>query len=296
VTPGAQGLKPVLDVAIPVVLFLVMTIVGLDLTRADFERVRARPRVLVAGLAGPLLLLPPAALLVVALVPMPVEIREGLLLLAVCPVGGISNTYNYLARASTALSVTLTAASCLLAVATMPVLTRLFEAALGRPLGFHAPVGPLAVQILGMLVLPVAAGMALRSRAPEFAARHEGAFRRAAFGGLAVLLGFILWKEWSRFVANLAATAGAALLFVLLAMGAGLLVALAAGADRRERFTLSVEFATRNNAIAAAVAITLLGDTRFAVFATTYFFTESAPILAAVWAFRRTNAGARRSS
>lgn len=288
-------MKGVLDVAVPVVTFLVMTIVGLDLTRADFERVRARPRVLLAGLAGPLLLLPPAAFLVVALVPMPVEIREGLLLLAVCPVGGISNTYNYLARASTALSVTLTAASCLLAVATMPLLTRLFEVALGRPLGFRAPVGPLAVQILGMLVLPVAFGMALRSRAPEFAARHEAAFRRAAFGGLAALLGFILWREWSRFIANLAATTGAALLFVLLAMGAGFLVAVAAGADRRERFTLSVEFATRNNAIAAAVAITLLGDTRFAVFATTYFFTESVPILGAVWAFRRSNAEARRN-
>jgi len=70
-------------------------------------------------------------------------------------------------------------------------------------------------------------------------------------------------------------------------MGAGFLVALGAGADRRERFTLSVVFATRNTAIAAAVAITLLGDTRFAVFATTYFFTEAVPLLAAVAAFRR---------
>jgi BASS family bile acid:Na+ symporter len=153
--------KSVLDVGIPVVAFLIMTIVGLDLTRADFERVRRRPRVLVAGLLGPLLLLPPialavVALAVVALVPMPEEIRAGLLLLAVCPVGGISNTYNYLARASTALSMTLTAGSCLLAVVTMPLLAHLFEAALGRPFGYRAPAGPLAVQVLGMLVLPVA--------------------------------------------------------------------------------------------------------------------------------------------
>src|SRR5512135_1417907 len=219
-----------------------MTIVGLDLARADFERVRRRPRVLVAGLLGPLLLLPPVAIAVVALVPMPDEIRAGLLLLAVCPVGGISNTYNYLARASTALSVTLTAGSCLLAVGTMPLLARLFEAALGRPFGYRAPAGPLAVQVLGMLVLPVAFGMALRSRAPAFAARHEAAFRRAAFGCLALLIAFVLWSEWARFVANLAASAGAAALFVALAMTAGFLVSLGVGADRRERFTLSVEF------------------------------------------------------
>ena len=284
-------MKLVLDVAVPVVTFLVMTIVGLDLTRADFERVRSRPGVLVAGLLGPLLLLPPIALVVLALVPMPEEIRAGLLLLAVCPVGGISNTYNYLARAATALSVTLTAVSCLLAVGTMPLLTRVFEAIFQRPFGFRAPVGLLAAQVLGMLVLPVLAGMTLRSRAPAFVARHEKASRSIAFGGLALLLGFILVNEWDRFVTNLGVTAAACALFVILAMAAGALTARAAGADRRERFTIPVEFATRNCAIAAAVAITLLGDTRFAVFATTYFFTEAALILAAV-AVRRAGAPA----
>jgi BASS family bile acid:Na+ symporter len=278
--------KSVLDVAIPVVTFLVMAIVGLDLTRADFARVRKRPRILAAGLLGPLVLLPPIALLVLALVPMPDENRAGMLLLAVCPVGGISNTYNYLARAATALSVTLTALSCLLAVVTMPLLARGFEAALGRSFGFRAPAGLLALQILGMIVVPVACGMALRARSPEFAARHEAAYRRVAFGSVALLLGFVVLAERERFVTNLAASAGAAALFVVLAMGAGFLVALAAGADRRERFTLSVEFATRNTPVAAAVAITLLGDTRFAVFAATYFLTEAAPILLAVALFR----------
>lgn len=280
-------MKPVLDLAIPTVAFLVMTVVGLDLSRADLDLVLSRPRLLVAGLLAPLVLLPPMALAVLAAVPMPAEIGAGLLLLAVCPVGGISNAYNYLARAATALSVTLTAASCILAVVTMPLLTGLFELVLGRPLGYRAPVGALAVQILGLLVLPVALGMTLRTRAPGFAARHERAFARVAAAGLALLLGFILASEWDRFVTNLAVTSAASALFVLLALAAGWLVAILSGADRRERFTLSVEFATRNCAIAAAVAITLLGDTRFAVFATTYFFTEAALVGIAISLFRR---------
>lgn len=279
-------MKPVLDVAVPVVAFLVMTVVGLDLTRADLARVAARPRIVAAGLAAPLVLLPPLALLVLAAVPMPAEIGAGLLLLAVCPVGGISNAYNWLARAATALSVTLTAASCVAAVVTMPLLTRAFELALGRPLGYRAPVGPLAAQVLVLLVLPVALGMTLREKAPGLASRHERAFGRVAFAGLALLLGFVLVREWDRFVTNLAPTALASALFVLFAMAAGGAVAMASGADRNERFTLSVEFATRNCAIAAAVAITLLGDTRFAVFATTYFFTEAALVGAAIALFR----------
>lgn len=283
-------MKTVLDVAIPVCAILVMTVVGLDLTRAELARVATRPRVVVAGLLGPLALLPPVALFVLAVVPMPAEIGAGLLLLAVCPVGGISNAYNYLARAATALSVTLTAASCVAAVVTMPLLTRGFELALGRPLGYRAPLGPLAAQVLGMLVLPVALGMTVRARAPGFAVRHEGTFARIAAGGLALLLGFILVSEWDRFVTNLAATSAASALFVLLAMAAGWGVAILAGAHRRERFTISVEFATRNCAIAAAVAITLLGDTRFAVFATTYFFTEAALAGIAIVVFRRREA------
>jgi BASS family bile acid:Na+ symporter len=289
-------MKPVLHVAIPLISFLIMTIVGLDLTRADFERVKARPGVLAAGLLGPLVLLPPIALAVLALVPMPDEIRAGLLLLAICPVGGISNTYTYLARASTALSVTLTASSCLLAVVTMPLLTRAFEAVLGRPFGFRAPVGHLAAQILGILVLPVVVGMSVRARAPEFAARHGTAFRRVAFGCLALLLGFILWSEWGRFVTNLAVTAAASALLMLLAMAAGGLVAAAVGAGPSDLFTIAVEFATRNAAIATAVSITVLGDTRFAVFATTYFFTEAALVGILIVAFRRRVSTARPAS
>ena len=280
-------MKTVLDAAIPLVAFLVMTVVGLDLTRADLARVASRPAPLAAGLLGPLVLLPPIALLVLAAVPMPAEIGAGLLLLSVCPVGGISNAYNWLARAATALSVTLTAFSSLAAIVTMPLLTRGFEIALGRPLGYRAPVGPLVAQVVGMLVLPVALGMTLRERAPGFVARHERAFGRVAFAGLALLLGFILVNEWDRFVTNLVATCAASALFVFLAMAAGGAVAFAARADRKERFTLAVEFATRNCAIAAAVAITLLGDTRFAVFATTYFFTEAAIVGLAIVVFRR---------
>lgn len=287
-------MKAVLDLAIPIVAFLVMTVVGLDLSRADLARVASRPAPLVAGLLGPLVLLPPLALLVLSAVSMPAEIGAGLLLLAVCPVGGISNAYNWLARAATALSVTLTAVSCVAAVVTMPLLARGFELVLGRPLGYRAPIGPLAAQVLGLLVLPVALGMTLRARAPGFAARNERAFGRLAFGGLALLLGFILWTEWDRFVTNLAPTALASAFFVLLAMTAGGAVAALAGADRSERFTIAVEFATRNCAIAAVVAITLLGDTRFAVFATTYFFTEAAIVGAAIAAFRRRGPAARR--
>ena len=126
-------MKAFLDLAVPAITFLLLFAVGLDLAPADFARVRRQPRVLAVGLLGPVLVLPPLALLLVVLFRPSPDLQAGLLLVAACPIGGISNTYSYLAGASTALSVTLTACSSLLAVATIPALSLVFGAALGHP-------------------------------------------------------------------------------------------------------------------------------------------------------------------
>ena len=115
---------------VPPIAALLLFAVGLDLTAADLRRVREDPRLLVAGLVAPPLLLAPLALALVRLFQPPTPIAVGLLLVAMCPIGGVSNTYSYLARASTALSVTLTGLSCLLGVVTIPAAGMLFRLAL----------------------------------------------------------------------------------------------------------------------------------------------------------------------
>ena len=65
---------------------------------------------------------------------------------------------------------TLTGLSCLLAVATVPLLTRVFERVIGRTLGFDVTPGLLLIQLAFMLAAPVGLGMWIRSRWPVFAA------------------------------------------------------------------------------------------------------------------------------
>jgi formiminotetrahydrofolate cyclodeaminase len=50
------------DVAVPVITFVVLTAVGMDLTPAQFREVRREPRCLVVGLLAPVVLLPLRAL------------------------------------------------------------------------------------------------------------------------------------------------------------------------------------------------------------------------------------------
>ncbi|MEW5981785.1 MAG: hypothetical protein AB1806_05380 [Acidobacteriota bacterium] len=287
-------MQQAVDIAIPAITFLLLTAVGLDLTRDDFGRVRRQPLVVLTGVMAPLAVLPLVALGIVAAFSPAPAMRTGLLLIAASPIGGISNTYSYLARASTALSVTLTGVSCLLAVVTIPLIARVFEAALGEALGFTAPAGALVLQLSLMLALPVGLGMWVRHRWPTFANAHQPLVQRLAFGSLALLIAFVIWAEFRSFATTVRSAVPMSAVFVAASMAFGWTIGSILRVSPRDRFTLAVEFSTRNVAVATAVAVTLLGRVDFAVFATIYLLTEIPIMLVAIGAFRSASRDPRR--
>ena len=279
-------MQALLDLTLPVLPFLLLLAVGLDLTPADFARVRRRRLVLAAGVAGPLLVLPLLALLLVVLFLPSWDLQAGLLLVAACPIGGISNTYSYLAGASTALSVTLTACSSLFAAVTIPAISMAFGQALGRPLGFDVPLPLILGQLLLMLAIPVGLGMWVRFTKPAFASRSQPYFRALGFGGTAALIVLIVASDPAVFVNGLSKTVPLAATFVAASFVAGWLMGIASAASASDRFTLAAEFATRNIAVATAIAVTMAARLEFALFAATYFLTEIPLMLCAIFVYR----------
>jgi BASS family bile acid:Na+ symporter len=278
-------MKIVLDIGIPLVAILIMIPVGLELTLEDFRRVTRSPRVVCAALAGQVLLLPLCAVALVQVLDLKAHIMMGLLLIAACPAGGLSNYYTYLARARTALSVSLTALSCVAALGTMPLVMAAYKF-LGESIRFEVPAGRLIGHAFLMLVVPILAGMAVRHYYPAVAARHDMAFRRVSLAGLALLIGYIVSEEGGRVVEEITETVAAAGMFVFLAMASGYGVGTLSGADGKDSFTLLIEFAVRNVAIATAIAVTVFGRTEFAAFATAYFLIETPILCAAILLFR----------
>jgi len=114
-----MALTTITNIAIPALVFLMMTVVGMELLPRDFSRVRQRPRAVLIGTLGQLLMLPPLALLIGWVLRLPVELIAGMVLVAACPGGALSNYYAWLARADVALSVTLTGVSTLLVAFTL---------------------------------------------------------------------------------------------------------------------------------------------------------------------------------
>ena len=279
-------MEALVNAVVPFTNFVLLLAVGLDLTVDDFTRVRQQRAAVLAGLFAPLLILPAVAVFLINLFDVGAATASGVLLIAASPIGGISNAYSYLARAATALSVTLTGLSCLCASVTIPLISAGFELVLRRQFDFSAPLGVLFMQLTLMLALPVTLGMWLRRRSPEFATRYRGMLKWVAFLGVAVMFAAIIASQPSAFLAELSSTVPVATIFVLLSLGTGWLVGTAVSDDRRIRFTMAAEFGTRNIGVAITIAVTLLGRIEFARFATTYAFTEIPLLLAAVALFR----------
>src|SRR4051812_16922746 len=256
-------LKPVLDFGIPTLVILAMIAVGLGLTADDFRRVVRKPGLMVAATVGQWVFLPLIALVLVRSLGLSPSVEKGVLLVAACPAGSMANVYGHLARADVALSVTLTAVSCLAALVTMPALMIGFRAYLGESATFVVPIPAIIGQLLLTLILPILAGMAARRRWPAMTGRHRRILFGSSLGALAALIGLVIAQEAAHFSAQLGEIALAVTLLTILAFAAGWATGRFGGA-REDRFTVGLVFAVRNVGIATAVAVAVLGRPDFA--------------------------------
>lgn len=284
-------MQALLDFGSPAVTWLLLAAVGLELRPEDFGRVRERPRLVAVGVLTPLLLLPPLAALLIAALHPPPFVAGGLLILAACPQGGISSTYSQLARASTALAVTLTAVSCAAAVVTIPLAGLALEHVFDRPLPFAAPLLVLLRNLVS-LAIPIGLGMLARARFPGPAERLRPFVQRIGFLLLAILLALLFSGDLGELRAGLLPAFVMGSAFTMAAFVLGGLVAVACRTSRADRFTLAAEFATRNAAVATALALALADDPGYLLFISIYLVCEIPLLVLAAAVVRRGSAGA----
>lgn len=267
-----------------IVLFVA---IGLDLTVADFQRIRSAPALVITGLLAPLLVLPPLAIALAALPGVPPDARLGLLLIAVSPVGGFSTIYSYLANASPALSVALTTLSGLASPLTIPLVSAIVVAAMPEPIGLTAPTITIARFIVTAVVGPMLIGMWLRNRRPDLAAHYRPLLGKLTLVGVIVLTGLIIAADPASFFRALADASLVVTLFVVASFAAGWMAGRAVGAAPRDQFTLAAEFTARNAGVAMAIALAVLDRFDLARFAILYVVLEAPFMLIASALFRR---------
>ncbi|HXB57340.1 MAG TPA: bile acid:sodium symporter [Vicinamibacteria bacterium] len=292
----APVLKVLVEVGVPAATFLLMTLVGLELTAADFRRVALYPGTVVAATLGQVLVLPLLVSgLIVAMGPPP-AIAAGMILMAACPPAILSSVYISLAGADTALGVTLTAVFDVLSVVSLPlVLAGGLSWQAIHPSGIRPPILIMMGQLLFLLLLPTGVGMLWRRRFPEAVKRHRPFLQGVSLGGLIALVGGFLWSQVRFLAGAFWDTAAAAGLFTGLALLSGWAVARICGVGRGARLAVAFVFASRSVAVAIVVAVTLLKRPEFLLFATVFFLTHTALMLVAVAVVRWNSSRAARA-
>lgn len=102
-------------------LAFIMFGVALSLRLSDFKQVVKRPKAAFTGIVSQFLLLPVVTILLIAIMSPRPSIALGMVLVAVCPGGNVSNFMTLLSKGNAALSVSLTAFSTLLAIVMTPI-------------------------------------------------------------------------------------------------------------------------------------------------------------------------------
>lgn len=258
------NLEPGNLLALNVILALLMFGVALDLRVEDFRAVAKAPRGPLAGIATQLLLLPPATFVLVQIIdPIP-SVKLGMMLVAACPGGNVSNFLVWMARGNTALSVSMTAVTSTAAVFITPF-NLAFWASMDpdtRTLLANIAVdaGDMFTTILLLLGLPLAVGMTVRARWPDFAERIQRPLRTTDG---AIFLGFILFAFWrSREYLTLAILP---VLFIVIvhnamALGLGYTIARLLRLPPRDRRAISLEVGVQNSGLGLALIFNFFAD------------------------------------
>ncbi|NRB58662.1 MAG: bile acid:sodium symporter family protein [Winogradskyella sp.] len=107
----------VLNIALAVVMFGV----ALGITLSDFKTLFKHPKLVFLGVLSQFVLLPFITFILILLINPKPSIALGMIMVAACPGGNISNFMTHLAKGNTALSVTLTAFATFLAIIMTPL-------------------------------------------------------------------------------------------------------------------------------------------------------------------------------
>lgn len=174
--------------------------VALDIKWKHFTQLAHQKKAVFTGLISQFFLLPFLTFILVSVLPVSKGMALGMILLAVCPGGNVSNFFSQMARGHLALSVTLTAISSLVAFIVTP-LNFFFWVSLMPSLNtelkaMEIDFVSLMINMVSILLLPLIMGMWISARYEIFSKKIAPGIRLIS---ILMLAGFIVVAVISNF-------------------------------------------------------------------------------------------------
>ena len=261
------------SIMLPALLAIIMFGMGLSLTLRDFVRLWQIPRPVLVGLFGQLLVLPMLAYALALGFALTPPLAIGLMILAACPGGTMSNVISHLARANLALSVSLTAITTVVCVFTTPLIIQFALNRFGENNATTFSLAGTAVGLFLLTLMPVVTGIAVRRYFEDWAKRTEIFFRRFSALFMVLMITAILIQERDILADSFADMFSATITLNLLAITIGILLAAIFRLPMRDSITLGIEVGIQNASMAILIAVTFLQTPVYATAAGVYGIT-----------------------
>ena len=275
-------------ILIPATVFIIMMCLGLDLRVEDFKRIFIYPKAIMTGICGQVILMPAIAFLIAAWFESSLVLQIGIVLLAACPGGPLSNSFVYLGKGRLDLSVSLTAINGFLALLTTPFIASLGIAIFaGQATDIQLPVLKTIAQIFMVAILPIILGMIMRVKFPQIHTNCLHLVQRLAVLMLVTHIAIVITLNFPRIGGAFAEMIVPALLFCILALTIGVVTSKLMGLDKSIQFTVGVEVGLQNVVLAILIADVILKRPEFALFVLTYAIGALFIILPWVYLHRR---------
>ena len=180
----------------PFILAFIMFSLGIGLRLSDFKRIILQPKDFFVGFICQVIFLPLIALIFIFLFPIQLELKVGLIILALAPGGVTTNIITKFARGDVALSISLTALISLLSFLTIPYLfVLLYGIVFEQQMPFEFSISKIVFEIFVITTVPVILGMILNSIFSNFFSKNENIFIKISFTLFLIFLFFAIYQE-----------------------------------------------------------------------------------------------------
>lgn len=267
------------ELFLPIALGIIMLGLGLSLTLDDFKRVAKYPKAMTVALVCQMAILPALCFFLVKFSGLEPALGVGLMLLAASPGGATANLYSHLSNGDVALNISLTAINSVLTLFTLPLIVN-FSLDYFMDSGQYVPMQfSKVLEVFGIVLIPVAIGMMVKSKFPRFAARMEKPVKIASALILIVIIVSVTIREKQLLADYFTILGLPVLLFNVGSLAVGYFIPRLLNIEKRQAIAIGMEIGIHNGTLAIYIALSVLANSSMsvppAIYSLLMFFTAA---------------------
>ncbi|ASK63791.1 sodium transporter [Virgibacillus phasianinus] len=264
---------------IALLLGVIMFGMGLTLSLSDFKAVFQAPKSVLITVLAQFIIMPLLAYGLATVFQLPAEVAVGVILVGCCPGGTASNVMTFLAKGNTALSVSVTAVSTLLAPVLTPALTLLLASK-----WLPVSAGSMFLSIVKIVVIPIVLGIVIRLLFRKQVEKSVAALPLVSVIGIVAVASAVVAVNTENIVKEGLLIFAVVVLHNVLGLALGFAAAKTFKLDFYDQKAVSIEVGMQNSGLGATLALAYfspIAAVPSAIFSV--WHNISGPILATWW-------------